>query len=115
MKFKETELDGAYLIELAEQRDERGFFARAWCEKEFRELELSSTIVQANISFNRARGTLRGLHYQRPPFAEVKLVRCTRGAIVDVIVDLEAILLDLAEAIAKVEQKMEVSYNQAVI
>lgn len=88
MRFEETKLRGAYLIEMERLEDERGFFARTWCEQEFAERGLESRIVQCNTSFNRKRGTLRGMHYQVAPDAEVKLVRCTMGAIYDVIVDL---------------------------
>jgi dTDP-4-dehydrorhamnose 3,5-epimerase len=86
--FAETELPGAYLVELDKREDERGFFARSWCEKEFREHNLNPRTVQCNISFNKQKGTLRGMHYQAAPAAEVKLVRCTQGAIYDVIIDL---------------------------
>ena len=75
-------------IHLEPKSDERGFFARAWCREEFRAQGLNDTLVQCNVSFNRRKGTLRGLHYQMAPFAETKLVRCTRGAIYDVVVDL---------------------------
>ena len=88
MIFTPTELDGAYLIDLERREDDRGFFARAWCERELAEHGLSTRIEQCNVSFNHSRSTLRGLHYQSAPHAEVKLVRCTRGAIYDVIVDL---------------------------
>jgi dTDP-4-dehydrorhamnose 3,5-epimerase len=88
MTFTETKLKGAYVIELERFNDERGFFARSWCEREFVEHGLEPRLVQCNVSFNKKRGTLRGMHYQIPPFAEAKLVRCTRGAIYDVIIDL---------------------------
>ncbi len=88
MKFVETSLKDAYVIELERRGDERGFFARAWCVREFAERGLATRFVQGNLSFNRRKGTLRGLHYQVPPHGEVKLVRCPRGAIYDVIVDL---------------------------
>jgi dTDP-4-dehydrorhamnose 3,5-epimerase len=88
VKFVETELPGAYVIELAPHADERGFFARAWCESELADQGLETRVVQANVSYNPKRGTLRGMHFQRPPHAEVKIVRCTRGAVYDVIVDL---------------------------
>ena len=87
MKFIETPLNGAYIIEIEAIEDERGSFARSWCQKEFAEHGLNSRIVQCNISFNKKRGTLRGMHFQVEPFAEVKLVRCTSGAIYDVIID----------------------------
>jgi dTDP-4-dehydrorhamnose 3,5-epimerase len=88
MVFQETPLSGAYVIDIEPRVDQRGFFARAFCRKEFEEHELETNIVQGNISFNESAGTLRGMHYQRSPHAEVKLVRCTRGSIFDVIVDL---------------------------
>ena len=88
MKFRETELSGAYIIDIEPFEDDRGLFARAWCRKEFEAHGLNPSIVQANISKNRHRGTLRGLHWQRDPYAECKLLRCTRGSIYDVIVDL---------------------------
>lgn len=88
MRFTETELAGAYLVELDRLEDERGFFARTFCAREFEDHGLSPVVAQANVSFNHRAGTLRGLHYQVPPSAETKLVRCTRGAIHDVIVDL---------------------------
>ncbi|MBD0291002.1 MAG: dTDP-4-dehydrorhamnose 3,5-epimerase [Thermoleophilia bacterium] len=88
MIFTETDLSGAYVVDLERREDERGFFARAWCRNEFVDAGLSPDLVQCNISYNRRRGTVRGMHYQLPPDAEVKLVRCTRGAVYDVIVDL---------------------------
>lgn len=88
MIFTPTRLEGAYLIDLERREDERGFFARVWCEREFSEHGLQTHYVQCNLSFSPRKGTLRGLHLQRPPRAEVKVVRCTRGAIYDVIVDL---------------------------
>jgi dTDP-4-dehydrorhamnose 3,5-epimerase len=88
MIFHKTELLGAYIVELKKFEDERGFFARAWCEVEFGELGLVRQFVQANQAFTRKRGTLRGLHYQVAPHSEAKLMRCIRGAIFDVIVDL---------------------------
>jgi dTDP-4-dehydrorhamnose 3,5-epimerase len=86
--FSETKLGGSFVIELERREDDRGFFARAFCQREFAELGLENEIAQANVAFNRQRGTLRGMHFQFPPAAEMKLVRCTRGAILDVIVDL---------------------------
>jgi dTDP-4-dehydrorhamnose 3,5-epimerase len=86
--FRETKLPGAFVIELQKQEDERGFFARSWCHKEFEAHGLNPRMVQCNVSFNKVKGTLRGMHYQVHPCAEAKLVRCTRGAIYDVIVDL---------------------------
>lgn len=88
MKFIETNLQGAYRIELDKSADNRGYFARIWCQKEFENHGLVARIVQANISFNRRAGTLRGMHYQIAPHQETKVVRCTMGAIYDVIVDL---------------------------
>ncbi len=88
MKFTETQLKGAYIIEPELIRDERGFFARSWCQKEFTERGLNPNLVQCNISFNLKKGTLRGMHYQAKPHEEAKLVRCTMGAIYDVIIDL---------------------------
>jgi dTDP-4-dehydrorhamnose 3,5-epimerase len=88
MRFAETELPGAYLIDLERREDERGFFARAWCEEEFAAYGLDTRVSQCNVSFNERRGTLRGLHYQVAPHSEVKVIRCTRGAVFDVIVDI---------------------------
>ena len=88
MIFAEAPLPGAYVIELEKRSDERGFFARVFCEKEFAEQNLASRFVQANNSLAREKGTLRGMHYQLRPAAEVKLVRCIRGALYDVILDL---------------------------
>jgi dTDP-4-dehydrorhamnose 3,5-epimerase len=88
MKFFETKLKGAYIIELERLEDERGFFARTFCQKEFEDHGLNQKLVQCSISFNKHRGTLRGMHFQVAPMAETKLVRCTRGAIYDVIIDL---------------------------
>lgn len=90
MKFTETKLKGAYVIEVEPLADERGFFARSWCQKEFAEHGLNSNLVQCNISFNLKKGTLRGMHYQAKPYQEVKLVRCTMGAVYDVIIDLRS-------------------------
>lgn len=88
MIFTETKLKGAFIIDIEPQEDERGFFARSWCEKEFKQHGLNPRLVQCNISFNKKRGTLRGMHYQVAPFAEAKIVRCTMGAVYDVIIDL---------------------------
>ena len=88
MIFTETKLKGAFIVEPERLEDARGFFARSWCQKEFATHGLSPRIVQCNISFNVKRGTLRGMHYQAAPYEEAKLVRCTNGAIHDVIVDL---------------------------
>src|SRR6476646_8401518 len=88
MRFIATTLGGAYLIEQERHADERGFFARTWCAQEMASHGLEARLAQCSVSFNHRRGTLRGLHYQVPPFAEAKLVRCTRGALYDVAVDL---------------------------
>jgi dTDP-4-dehydrorhamnose 3,5-epimerase len=88
VNFVATPLPGAYLVELDPHRDERGFFSRAYCEHEFAAQGLATRYPQWNLSRNDARGTLRGLHMQRPPHAEVKIVRCVAGEIWDVIVDL---------------------------
>jgi dTDP-4-dehydrorhamnose 3,5-epimerase len=88
--FTETKLKGAYIIEPELHVDERGFFARTWCEAEARAHGLDPAVVQCNISFNKRKGTLRGMHYQTAPFAEAKLVRCTSGAIFDAIIDLRS-------------------------
>lgn len=88
MILKETKLKGAYIIELQPIEDERGFFARTFCQKEFVANGLNPKLVQCSISYNKRKGTLRGMHYQVAPMAEAKLVRCTRGAIYDVIIDL---------------------------
>lgn len=90
MKFQETILKGNYLIDLDKHEDERGFFARYFCEKEFSKQGLNTRWVQINNSASKDTGTLRGLHYQREPSAEVKLIRCLKGAIWDVVVDLRA-------------------------
>jgi dTDP-4-dehydrorhamnose 3,5-epimerase len=88
MIFTETKLKGAYIIDIDRKEDERGFFARAFCQQEFEAHGLKPIIAQANVAFNYKKGTLRGMHFQYPPAAETKLVRCTRGAILDIIVDL---------------------------
>src|SRR4051794_8068086 len=88
MIFTETKLRGAFTIDLERREDERGFFARAFCQHEFEAHGLKPMIAQANIASNRLKCTLRGMHFQCPPTAETKLVRCTRGAILDIIVDL---------------------------
>lgn len=88
MKFTQLPIQGAYEIDLAKQEDERGFFARLFCEKEFAEYQLETNFVQVNNSLSHEKGTLRGLHYQLAPMEEVKLVRCIRGAIYDLILDL---------------------------
>jgi dTDP-4-dehydrorhamnose 3,5-epimerase len=88
MIFKETKLKGAYIIELEPILDERGFFARSFCQREFEKYGLNPCVAQCNISYNKKKGTLRGMHYQLSPFEEARLVRCQRGAIYDVIIDL---------------------------
>ena len=88
MIFTETTLRGAFLIDIERHEDERGFFARSWCRREFEAHGLNPEIAQCNVSFNVRKGTLRGMHYQIEPSEEAKLVRCTRGALCDVIVDL---------------------------
>jgi dTDP-4-dehydrorhamnose 3,5-epimerase len=86
--FTETKLKGAFIIDIDRKVDERGFFARAFCQHEFRDHGLKPVIAQANLAHNAKKGTVRGMHFQYPPAAESKLVRCTRGAILDIIVDL---------------------------
>lgn len=88
MIFTETALPGAFVLDLERREDDRGWFARAFCRHELADHGLNPVIAQANIAYNRMAGTLRGMHFQFPPRAETKLVRCTRGAIVDIIVDL---------------------------
>jgi dTDP-4-dehydrorhamnose 3,5-epimerase len=88
MRFHETTLSGAWLIDPERQEDERGFFARTFCVSEFRAHGLKTELVQCSISFNGRAGTLRGMHYQVAPHCETKVVRCTRGAVYDVIIDL---------------------------
>src|SRR5690242_2493994 len=88
MVITETKLKGAFVIELEPIGDVRGFFARSWSDREFAAFGLDGQFVEANLSFNKKKGTLRGMHYQLPPYQQTKLVRCTRGSIYDVIVDL---------------------------
>jgi dTDP-4-dehydrorhamnose 3,5-epimerase len=88
MQFTETKLKGAFIIDLEERADHRGFFARTFCAKEFADQGLKPTVAQCNLSFNYKKGTLRGMHYQIAPATETKLVRCTHGAIYDVIIDM---------------------------
>jgi dTDP-4-dehydrorhamnose 3,5-epimerase len=88
MIFTKTNLEGVFIIDLQKLEDERGFFARTFCEREFQENGLNPNLVQCNISYNREKGTLRGMHLQAAPYEEAKLVRCLQGAIHDVIVDL---------------------------
>jgi dTDP-4-dehydrorhamnose 3,5-epimerase len=88
LQFIETKLKGAFIIEIQRLEDERGFFARSWCQREAEAFGLRPQWLQCDISFNKAKGTLRGMHYQSAPCEETKLVRCTRGAIYDVMIDL---------------------------
>lgn len=88
MKFTETPLPGAFLIEIQKIGDDRGFFGRSWCRREMQQAGLDADIAQINTSLSRQAGTLRGLHFQLAPYQESKLIRCTRGAVFDVIVDL---------------------------
>jgi len=90
MIFTETILKNAYVIELEKREDHRGFFARTWDKKEFEEHNLNSNLVQCNVSFSKKCGTLRGMHYQKNPFEESKVIRCTKGKIFDVIIDLRS-------------------------
>jgi dTDP-4-dehydrorhamnose 3,5-epimerase len=86
--FTETSLAGAFVVDVERREDHRGFFARAFCQKEFTDRGLLATVAQVNVALNRVKGTVRGMHFQYPPHAEAKLVRVTRGAALDVIVDL---------------------------
>jgi dTDP-4-dehydrorhamnose 3,5-epimerase len=88
MKFHKAKIAGVFEVCLEPRTDDRGFFARAWCQKEFEARGLNSKVVQCNISRNTRKGTLRGMHYQAHPFSETKVVRCTRGAVYDVVLDL---------------------------
>lgn len=90
MEFCPTKLAGVFEVRIERNVDQRGFFARTWCQEEFMARGLSSRIVQCSVSFNDRRGTLRGMHYQAEPYGECKLVRCTRGAIHDVVLDLRS-------------------------
>ncbi len=90
MKFIETEIKGAFVIELETYHDDRGDFARTWCQREFELHGICALPVQANMAFNKRKGTLRGLHYQVSPFEEAKLIRCVRGALFDVLIDLRS-------------------------
>ena len=100
MMFSETKLKGSYVIEIEPVEDERGFFARSWCREEFRANGINIDIVQCNISYNKLKGTLRGMHYQASPYEEAKLVRCSRGAIYDVIIDLRPLSNTFREWVA---------------
>lgn len=88
MIFTKTKLEGAYIIDIEKREDDRGFFARTFCVDEFEEHGIENKFVQANMSFNNKKGTLRGMHFQKSPYEEDKLVRCTKGALFDVIIDL---------------------------
>lgn len=88
MIFTETKLKGVFVIQAEKIEDERGFFARMWCEKEFKAHGLSPNLAQISVAFNKKKGTIRGMHYQKPPHEEAKLVYCTKGKIYDVVVDL---------------------------
>jgi len=88
MTFNETKLSGVFEISLEPMKDERGFFARTWCQQEFEQHGLSSVVTQCSLSFNEKKGTLRGVHFQAAPYPEDKIVRCSQGAIYDVVVDL---------------------------
>ena len=90
MLYLETKLQGAFIINLQRIEDARGFFARAFCKREFEQHRLNPTLAQCNVSFNRYKGTLRGMHYQAEPVREVKLIRCTAGAVFDAIINLRA-------------------------
>jgi len=88
MIFTETHLKGAYIVDIEKLEDERGFFARSWCRREFEAHGLNPQLVQCNISFNARKETMRGMHYQVKPYEEAKLIRCTMGSIYDVIIDI---------------------------
>lgn len=88
LKFKELSLKGTYLIELEKIEDERGFFSRSWDKKIFEEKKLNSDLVQCNISFNKNKGTVRGMHFQKKPYEEVKTIQCIRGKVFEVIIDI---------------------------
>jgi dTDP-4-dehydrorhamnose 3,5-epimerase len=100
MHFIETKLKGAFIVDIERREDSRGFFARVFCQREYQEHGLKPVIAQANIAYNKRRGTLRGMHFQFPPAAETKIVRCTRGAILDIIVDLRPESVTYLEHIA---------------
>ena len=99
MKYTDTDIDGVTVVDIEPHNDERGFFARSFCADEFAKHGLDSTVAQVNYAYNHARGTLRGLHRQVPPYAEAKLVRCTRGAIFAVAVDVRADSENFAERV----------------
>ncbi len=88
MIFTETKFKGVYIIEIEKIEDERGFFSRLWCQREFSQRGLNANFVQGNLAYNHKKATVRGMHYQTPPYQEVKLIRCTKGSLYDVIIDL---------------------------
>ena len=88
MIFTETRIKGAFIIDIERREDHRGFFARSWCQREFKSYGLNPALVQINVGFNKRKGTLRGMHFQLAPLEEVKVVRCNMGAVYDVIIDL---------------------------
>lgn len=112
MIFNETKLKGAFIIEPERLEDERGFFARTFCQKEFQERGLNIKVAQCNISFNKQKGTLRGMHYQVAPYEEAKLVHCTKGAIYDVMIDLrpDSITFKKWFAVNLTEQNRKILY-----
>lgn len=91
MRFQPTALEGVFIIDIERREDARGFFARSFCSEVFGEHGLSEIVSQCNISYNKAKGTLRGMHFQRSPLSEARLVRCTAGAIFDVVIDLRPV------------------------
>jgi len=105
MKFVETELQDLYIVEFKLFKDDRGFFARTFCKEEFAKINFNKEFVQFNHSYNRSKGTIRGMHYQTPPFEETKLIRCVKGSVYDVVVDfrknsptyLKSISIELSE------------------
>lgn len=107
MIFQETKLSGVFEINLQPAHDSRGFFARSWCQKEFENRGLDPKVVQCNVSFNKRKGTLRGMHYQAAPNAEAKLVRCTSGSVYDVVIDLRPVSATFKEWIAAVLSSVE--------
>jgi dTDP-4-dehydrorhamnose 3,5-epimerase len=115
MKFQETKISGVFEIHIEPHSDERGFFARTWCEKEFKSKGLNPALVQCSISLNTRKGTLRGMHYQAAPFPETKVVRCTRGAIYDVVLDLRPASVTFKDSIGVVltAQKRNMIYVPA--
>ena len=88
MKFEKTNLQGAYIVSLQLIQDERGSFARTYCKKEFEEIGHTKEFVQINQSYNKLKGTIRGMHFQLPPYQEIKLIRCIKGSVLDIIIDL---------------------------